>query len=369
MPRLGFILLLTALACATSRTAEREEDDRLASNDRSMPSAADETPRRPVEPDDGERPRPRATSGNVGDAARAAEDAARQMKEAREDSERQCAALENRPVPTAEEEDMGLELALSAASAAPGGLYADGVDKAGLRALFEQRVATLPPGPKSDVAAWVQKLGQGLAGPKARVAFVVVEDPQARIESYLGGWVVVTSGMLATLGTEADVAAALAHQIAHIAARDTLNEYAKARFSACNIGVTGANLVLAGSMGIPGGQDFVKGSAFGKSQRLFSAEDIVQALKTPGADAAYVLHTLRQNLGMQRLTRPLETELKADDATFAMLSTGGYDASVMGRSASVEGVQSSTERNAALAKRQRRGRLPPLPPALKWPRP
>jgi len=371
MHRLSFVVLLTAVGCANQQAAEREESDRLSSNNRSMPSAGDETQRPPPDDEDlAEKPKKSSgASGNAAAAAVAAQEAARKLEQARVDSAKQCAALENRPVPTAEEDDMGLELALADASSAPGGLYADGVDKASLRALFEQRLATLPPGDESAVTQYVQKLGAALAGPKARVTFVVVEDAQSRIGSYPGGWVVLSTGLLAQLGTEADVAAMLAHEIAHVAARDPLNEYARARFSACSIGVTGANLVMAGASDVPGGPGAVQGMGLNKTMQVFAADDIAAALKAPGTDGSYVLFLLRQNMGMQRMLRPLEAELKADEATFTMMANGGYDAGQLSKVVSLENTNRSSERTAALAKKQRRGRTPPLPAALKWPKP
>ncbi|MBL8950825.1 MAG: M48 family metalloprotease, partial [Myxococcaceae bacterium] len=214
-----------------------------------------------------------------------------------------------------------------------------------------------------------QKVGQALAGPKARVTFVVVENRQARIESYLGGWVVVSTGALSQLGNEADLAAALAHQIGHIAAKDPLNDYAKARFTTCKTSMTGMSLVAAGAIGIPGTEAFVKGSAFAKSQEALAAEDLAQALKAPGVDAGGVVSMLRQGLGMQRLARGMEPELKADDAAFAMLSAGGYDGMALRRTAGLEGMSITAEREASFAKKQRRGRVPPIPAELKWPKP
>ena len=76
--------------------------------------------------------------------------------------------------------------------------------------------------PDAGLAAYVGGIGGRLvaaAGAGGRWRFVVIDDPEANAFALPDRRVLVTRGMLALAGDEAEVAAVLAHEIAHVARR------------------------------------------------------------------------------------------------------------------------------------------------------
>jgi predicted Zn-dependent protease len=72
------------------------------------------------------------------------------------------------------------------------------------------------------VAGYIDRLGQNLArhsGVSFSFSIKVIDSGAARAIALPGGFLFVTSGLIVRSGTEAELAALMAHQIAHIAAR------------------------------------------------------------------------------------------------------------------------------------------------------
>ena len=73
------------------------------------------------------------------------------------------------------------------------------------------------------VQTYVSSLGQVLARNSGRpdipFTFIVIRDPNINAFASPGGYIYITTGMLNFLGTESELAAVLAHEIAHIVAR------------------------------------------------------------------------------------------------------------------------------------------------------
>ncbi|EKE02584.1 MAG: hypothetical protein ACD_20C00357G0007 [uncultured bacterium] len=73
------------------------------------------------------------------------------------------------------------------------------------------------------VQTYVSSLGQALARNSGRpdipFNFIVIRDPNINAFASPGGYIYITTGMLNFLGTESELAAVLAHEIAHIVAR------------------------------------------------------------------------------------------------------------------------------------------------------
>jgi len=88
------------------------------------------------------------------------------------------------------------------------------------------------------VNAYVNRLGQNLVmNSDARrfvVGFKVVESPDFDTQVVPGGTVYVTTGTIAALDNEAELAFVLSHQIAHIAARHATQQLTKGQFTNFN---------------------------------------------------------------------------------------------------------------------------------------
>lgn len=72
------------------------------------------------------------------------------------------------------------------------------------------------------ITEYVNRLGQNLArhsDARIPITFKVIEGDDPNAVTYPGGFIYVQTGLIQTADTEADLAAAMAHEIAHIAAR------------------------------------------------------------------------------------------------------------------------------------------------------
>lgn len=74
-----------------------------------------------------------------------------------------------------------------------------------------------------EVNQYVRKIGQKLAAvsdrPHLPYEFVVVDNPALNACCFAGGKIMITTGLLRTLKSEAELAAVLAHEIGHASAR------------------------------------------------------------------------------------------------------------------------------------------------------
>lgn len=73
------------------------------------------------------------------------------------------------------------------------------------------------------LAAYVERVGARIAAvtetPDARYRFTVLDSPSINAFALSGGYVYVTRGLLALIGSEAELASVLSHELAHINAR------------------------------------------------------------------------------------------------------------------------------------------------------
>ncbi len=78
-----------------------------------------------------------------------------------------------------------------------------------------------------DWAEYVEEVGMRLASTSERPhlpwSFKVLDDPTVNAFALPGGYVYVTRGILAELGSEAELAAVLGHEIGHVTAKHTLH--------------------------------------------------------------------------------------------------------------------------------------------------
>lgn len=132
-------------------------------------------------------------------------------------------------------------------------------------------------------------LAQYCTRPELEFRFVVVESTAANTYSAPGGYVFVTSGTLSQLEDEAELAAVLAHEIAHISEKHVIRELRMAHSS-------------------------------GKSAEKTLARILGNTGKT--SDWAAVNEALRILL---ETGFPAEDELAADQLALQILSNSGYD--------------------------------------------
>lgn len=85
--------------------------------------------------------------------------------------------------------------------------------------------------PGEDLSGYVSAVGAKIASVSDRPAlewhFTVLDSATANAYATRGGYVYITRGMIATLRSENDLAAVLAHEIAHISTRDALRSETK----------------------------------------------------------------------------------------------------------------------------------------------
>lgn len=96
------------------------------------------------------------------------------------------------------------------------------------------------------LAAYVAEVGQRLARlshrPEVPYRFVVVSSPAVNALALGGGPVVITTGILAVLQDEAQMAAVLAHEVGHITARHQVREQARGTVAGLLIGILNVSI-------------------------------------------------------------------------------------------------------------------------------
>ena len=89
--------------------------------------------------------------------------------------------------------------------------------------------------------SYVNSIGQRLAAnserPKLDWSFQVVDDAAVNAFALPGGYIYVTRGLLAHVNSEAELAAVLGHEIAHVTARHSANQITKAQLASIGLGV------------------------------------------------------------------------------------------------------------------------------------
>jgi len=251
----------------------------------------------------------KAAGGDVAGVAMAAELSAHKLRAAVDHARDECAALEDRIVPWEEQQFFGAPIAMGHA-------------KQG-RGLLD---------PKSPVQAYVQVVGLHVASasrkPGITWTFGVVDDPAPKIYTAMGGYALVTTGLLAAAKNEAELAAALAVGIARVVTAD-VSLYSRARLSACNIAVTGYYLVEAGSTDVAGGETFIRDSKFGATMRAFAIANPFD-VGDARVDRDFVAWFTNRVIEFQLMAGyPAEQQEEIARTAFELLSRSGYEASVL----------------------------------------
>lgn len=180
----------------------------------------------------------RVRSGDVAGAVGAAADqAARANEKAKE-----CTRLSESEVGWVEENSIGGAVALGLAGKVP--LFVDlGAFDPKTLSISPDGSATAPakldvvPGARADLGAYLNRVGRYVASYSSRPTitwtFAVIDDSTVNAFSAPGGYVFVTTGLLKAVQNEDQLAAVLAHEVAHITQRHALNLYKQSKVSTC----------------------------------------------------------------------------------------------------------------------------------------
>jgi predicted Zn-dependent protease len=94
------------------------------------------------------------------------------------------------------------------------------------------------------INGYINRMGQEMAGlshrPHLPWKFKVMDTPVINAFAVPGGYVYMTRGILAFLNNEAEVAGVIGHEIGHVAARHSAEQYTKAQFAQLGIGLGAA---------------------------------------------------------------------------------------------------------------------------------
>lgn len=98
---------------------------------------------------------------------------------------------------------------------------------------------------------YVNDLGQKLAAvsemPNLRWTFTILDDPIINAFALPGGYIYISRGLIALAENEAEVAAVLGHEIAHVTARHTAQRYSQSVLT--GLGATVLGIVVGGPAG------------------------------------------------------------------------------------------------------------------------
>lgn len=115
--------------------------------------------------------------------------------------------------------------------------------------------ATIGVYPDAALQAYVQQFGARIAATSERPSlpwtFRVVDDPAVNAFAAPGGFIYVTRGILAHLGSEAELAGVVGHEIGHVTARHSASEMSKQQVLGLGLAIgSAASAQVAGLAGI-----------------------------------------------------------------------------------------------------------------------
>lgn len=147
--------------------------------------------------------------------------------------EKKCSDLANKPVPVEDELAMGGAVAVNLV--AKNGLVTDLGGKDG--AALKKGAAPPADAPANQLSRYINLVGRMLAAhserPMLEWKFGILKNETVNAWSAPGGYVFVTTGLLRNVTSEDQLAGVLAHEIAHVAHRDALKEYAAYKNAEC----------------------------------------------------------------------------------------------------------------------------------------
>jgi len=93
----------------------------------------------------------------------------------------------------------------------------------------------------AELSAYVDRIGQRMAKishrPNLTYSFKVLDSPVINAFAVPGGYIYVTRGILGYMNNEAELAGVVGHEIGHVAARHTAQQYSRAQLAQLGLGV------------------------------------------------------------------------------------------------------------------------------------
>jgi predicted Zn-dependent protease len=93
----------------------------------------------------------------------------------------------------------------------------------------------------SELQNYVSSIGKKLAAvserPQLPWTFTIVDDPQVNAFALPGGPIFITRGILAHMGSEAELAGVLGHEIGHVTARHSASQMSRAQLAQIGLGL------------------------------------------------------------------------------------------------------------------------------------
>lgn len=148
--------------------------------------------------------------------------------------------------------------------------------------------------------AYVNAVGQRLARvshrPGLEYRFLVVDSPEVNAFALPGGYIYITRGLLAHLGSEAELAAVLGHELGHVTARHSVQQLTAV--TAANIGASLLQIFVPEARGALGSNVInILGGAllagYGREHELEADRLGAEYLARAGYDPQAVIQTIR----------------------------------------------------------------------------
>lgn len=122
----------------------------------------------------------------------------------------------------------------------------------------EKVLASMPLYNDEALQAYVDKIGNKVAAvsdrPELDYTFTIIDSPEINAFALPGGYVYVNRGLLTFMNSEADLAAVLGHEIAHITARHAVQQQARGALARTAAQVGGIVTAVATGSGYVGSQ-------------------------------------------------------------------------------------------------------------------
>ena len=156
-----------------------------------------------------------------------------------------------------------------------------------------------------------QRLGKISHRPQLNYQFKILDASVVNAFAVPGGYVYFSRGILASLNNEAELAGVMGHEIGHIAARHSAQQYSKAQFAQMTVGL---GAVVAQAAGLPGlaglaqmgvGMLFMRFSRDNERQADSLGVEYASKLEYDATQLAHFFETLeRMNPGSDRSGLP-----------------------------------------------------------------
>lgn len=306
--------------------------------------------------------------GAAQEAARLAAEAKEVVAEADRRAKAKCDPIRTAEVAFVEERAMGGVLGVGIAAKA-GGLLLDGMTETAPDKLQAEvdagKKITLPDSAKNDLTAYISVVGRNLAKyserPDLPWTFAVIESETPNAFSAPGGYVLLTTGLLAKINNEAQLAGVLGHEIGHVVHKHAIKRYREAKADQCGVATAGGYVV---GKGLQAAIDLLPaaardGAKFAKDFENFDLD------KSEGGFVAFVMDVVMALIELKGNEKP--DEFQADATALQLVAFAGYDASEYEKFLTSLGSQGggfskhpSTEERVGKLKELREGELSPF---------